>query len=130
LAESGLVSESAHPFTHSLLHALDRESDLGLPTVTSSLKSLPRRSRETYGGALESFGYETAPDEAADSPQELEDAGTDGAMACLQANATAAEKIGHGGNRFAVVPAVGADREDQIAEGHVFMVLFHGWKRG
>jgi hypothetical protein len=79
---------------------------------------------------LESFGYETAREGAADSPQELEDAGTDGAMACLQADATAAQKIGDSGNRFAVIPAVSTDREDQVTEGHVFMGLFHGWKRG
>jgi hypothetical protein len=51
-------------------------------------------------------------------------------MACLQANAATAQKIGNSGNRFAIIPAVGADREDQVAEGHVFMGLFHGWKRG
>src|SRR5687768_9314937 len=69
------------------------------------------------------------PVRAADYPQKLEDAGTDGAMAGLQADAAAAQKVGDGGDRFTFVPAVCADREDQVAERQMFLDLFHGWNR-
>ena len=49
-------------------------------------------------------------------------------MACLQANAATAQEIGDSSNRFTVVSAVRADREDQVAEGHAFMGLFHIWR--
>ena len=49
-------------------------------------------------------------------------------MAGVEPGVTAAQEVGDGGNGFPVVPIVSADCEDQVAEGDVFMDLFHGWK--
>ena len=56
----------------------------------------------------------------------LQDAGANCATPRLEANAATAQKIGDRGNRFPVIPAMGADREDQIAKSHVLVGLFHG----
>lgn len=49
----------------------------------------------------------------------LEHASADGFLAGLQADATAFEKIGHGGECLAVVAAGGADSDDEVTESEV-----------
>jgi hypothetical protein len=48
----------------------------------------------------------------------------------LQAHTTAAQKVRNGGHRFAGVPAVRTDGEDQVSKRQVFVGLFHGWDLG
>jgi hypothetical protein len=93
-----------------------------------SRKSLPRRGRETHGGALESLGCDLPLVGQPTVLRKLEDAGADGAMAGLQADSAAAQEIGDSRNRFTVVTAMRADREDQVAKRDVLLGLFHGWK--
>lgn len=59
----------------------------------------------------------------------LEDASSKSATAGLQAHAAAAEEICHCSDCLPVIPAVCADREDQVAQGEVLVGLFHGRKR-